>query len=236
MSKTASDIASAGAGFYFAPETLEKGKEAGLDGFRLYFLGRGGVMGDVNAKVVQSAFGYFNPELLTSMWTTGTETMPAREVAAMYWECAADFGRRKLADVEGLGEYCAAAEAILNATECDGLPLFAGIMSMPLAEDLPARAYQLMAVLRELRGSAHLAAIRAAGLTPREAHAFKRPEMLEMFGWTEDFPIGEDVEAKLDQAEKMTDAALECCYSTLDEAAEQAFIAGTKAITEACTA
>ncbi len=236
MSKTASNIDTAGSGFYFAPETLEKGKEAGLDGFRLYFLGRGGVMGDVNANVVQSAFGYFNPELLTSMWTTGAETMPAREAAALYWDCAAEYGRMKLGEVEGLAEFCEAAETILNATECDGLPLFAGIMSMPLAEDLPARAYQLTATLRELRGSAHLAAVRAAGLTPREAHAFKRPEMLEMFGWTEEFPIGDDVEAKLEKAEKMTDAALDCCYSALDEAAEKAFVEGTQAIAEACTA
>ncbi len=63
-------IASLGAAFYFNPETVAKGKELGLDGFRFYFLGRGGVLGDVEARVVRSAFGYFAPELVDKMWNS----------------------------------------------------------------------------------------------------------------------------------------------------------------------
>ncbi|MGI9594675.1 MAG: helix-turn-helix domain-containing protein, partial [Acidimicrobiales bacterium] len=55
----AGPIGAAGAAFYVNPDTLARGKELGLDGFRFYVLGRGGVMGDVPAKVVESAFGYF---------------------------------------------------------------------------------------------------------------------------------------------------------------------------------
>ncbi len=51
-------IGTLGFAFYVVPETLERGKALGLDGFRFYFLGRGGVSGDVEAPVVKSAFGY----------------------------------------------------------------------------------------------------------------------------------------------------------------------------------
>ena len=44
-------IGSLGGAFYFDKETLAKGKELGLDGFRFYFLGRGGVLGDVEPRV-----------------------------------------------------------------------------------------------------------------------------------------------------------------------------------------
>ena len=39
-----------GAAFYFHPDTVARGKEAGLDGFRFYILGRGGVLGDVEDR------------------------------------------------------------------------------------------------------------------------------------------------------------------------------------------
>ncbi len=235
MSATASDTGDIGASFYFAPESLAKGSDAGLDGLRLYLLGRGGVMGDVNAAVAQSSFGYFNPEMITKMWDSGIKTMSAHDVAELYWECAAEHGRGKFGDVAGLAEYCAAAEAVIDAADRDGLPLFAGAASMSLVDDLPGRAYQLAVVLRELRGSAHLAAVRSAGVVPREAHAYKRPEMVEMFGW-KDVTVSDDTEAKMVIAEELTDTALAACYSVLDEAGESAFIAGTKAMAAACAA
>ena len=58
-----------GSAFYFHPDTLTRGKELGLDGFRFYFLGRGGVLGDVEPAVVVSAYGYFSTPLVTKIWT-----------------------------------------------------------------------------------------------------------------------------------------------------------------------
>ncbi len=223
----------AGSAFYFTPETMERGKAAGLDGYRFYFLGRGGVMGDVSGAVMVSAFGYFNPEMVVPMWDTGVETMPASEAAALYWDCVAEHGRSHLADVAGLAEYCAAAEAVVAATPLDGLPLFAGIASQPLADDLPARAYQLTATLRELRGSAHLVALRASGLPTLVAHAIKRPDMVESFGWAEAPEFTDADKATLAAAEAATSQMLVASYSVLDEAAAAALIAGTNAIAAA---
>jgi hypothetical protein len=172
---TSPTIGKAGAAFYFHPDTLARGKELGLDGFRFYMLGRGGVLGDVESDVVASAFGYFHRALVARIWTTAKERYPPREAAREYLACCAHFGRSKLADVEGLNAFCEAAEAIIAAMNPAGLSLYAGIAAEPRAEDGPGRAMQLVAVLRELRGSVHLLAVVASGVAPEVAHAMKRP-------------------------------------------------------------
>jgi len=81
-----------GAAFYFHPDTMARGKELGLDGFRFYALGRGGVLGDVEAGVVHSAFGYFNPSMVARLWDSAmalfaglrAEPVPTDVPAAAY--------------------------------------------------------------------------------------------------------------------------------------------------------
>jgi hypothetical protein len=215
-----------GAPWYFAPETLAKGKEHNLDGFRFYFLGRGGVLGDVEAEVVSSAFGYFNPALVEKLWTTAKERMDPREAARAYLSCCHDFARAKLADVDGLEAYCAAAEQVNDATDPAGLALYAGIDAEPVPDDLPARALHLTAVLREARGSAHLLAIVASGLAPRVAHAIKRPTEAKEFGWEDGPAPTADERARWEQAEQLTVSILEPSFGVLDDAGQQALLHG----------
>ena len=66
-------IGAMGSAFYFVPETVAVGKANGLDGFRFYFLGRGGVLGDVEPAVVASAFGYFAPAVVARMWSSARD-------------------------------------------------------------------------------------------------------------------------------------------------------------------
>ena len=122
-------IGSLGGAFYFDKETLAKGKELGRDGFRFYFLGRGGVLGDVEPRVVESAFGYFAPELVAKMWTSAKEKLAPREAGRLYLECLHAFGRRKFSGISGLDAFCAAAEAVNNATSYASLPLYAAFSS-----------------------------------------------------------------------------------------------------------
>src|SRR4030081_3282777 len=105
-------IASLGSAFYFKPETLAKGKERGLDGFRFYILGRGGVLGDVEAPVITSAFGYFHPAMIERLWTSARQRMAPRAAGRLYLECCRDFGRSRLSAIPDLDTFCAAAEAI----------------------------------------------------------------------------------------------------------------------------
>ena len=105
-------IRDVGSAFYFAPETLAKGKELGLDGLRFYMIGRGGVLGDVEPAVVGSAFGYFAPALIEKTWTSAREKVAPmillsrpeqlRHLARVHVEEAGRAGRW-LALGEGIG-------------------------------------------------------------------------------------------------------------------------------------
>jgi hypothetical protein len=215
-----------GAPWYFAPQTLATGKEHNLDGFRFYVLGRGGVLGDVEAEVVASAFGYFNPALVEKLWSTAKERMAPRDAARLYLSCCHDFARANLAGVDGLDDYCAAAQQVNEAIDPAGLALYAGIDAEPVPDDAPARALHLTAVLREARGSAHLLAIVASGLAPRIAHAIKRPTEGKEFGWDDTPEPSADELARWQQAEEMTDRLLAPAFGVLDDAGQAALLQG----------
>ncbi|MGC8463734.1 MAG: SCO6745 family protein [Acidimicrobiales bacterium] len=221
--------------YYFVPETVARGEELGLDVFQFYFLGRGGTLGDVDAAVVHSAFGYFNPAVVEAMWTSGCEKVSPREAAAAHFACAAELGRARLTGRSGLAEFCAAAEQVVAAAEPAGLTLFAAFRHAPLVEDPEGRALQLVAVLRELRGSAHLAAVRAAGLSDKVAHFLTRPEAMTLFGWPEgDVPEVDDAQrAARVEVEAMTDRILAPAFAVLDDSGSAALLAGIEAIAEA---
>lgn len=219
--------------FYFHPTTLAKGKELGLDGFRFYIAGRGGVLGDAESAVVTSAFGYWNGGLIAKMWNSAKETIGPRDAGRAYFECCAEVGRAVLGGVDGLDAYNEAAETVVKAANPAGLALFAGLAAEPLADDAPGRAMQLAAVLRELRGSAHIVALLASGLAPEVAHAMKRPDMVESFGWQEAPEIGPDDPGKVEAAEELTSRLLIPAYSALGDDGEAAFIAGTEAMVAA---
>ncbi len=221
-----------GAAFYFAPSTVETAKEHGLDGFRFYFLGRGGVLGDVESEVVASAFGYFHPALVEKMWDSAREKMAPRDAGRLWLHCGHELARAKLADVEGLDEFCAAAEAVNDAVEPTGLALYSAIDAEPLPEDAPARAMQLLTVLREARGSAHLLAVRASGLSARMAHQIKRPNDVKTFGW-EDLEVTDDDRARHQRAEELTDELMEPAFATLDGDGQQALLRGLDRISAA---
>ncbi len=223
-------IGSLGAAFYFHPDTVAKGKELGLDGFRFYILGRGGVLGDVEPVVIQSAFGYFEAGLINKIWNSAKERMDPRAAGRAYLEAAQDFGRTTFADIEGLDAYCAAAEAVVAAVNPAGLSLFAGISAEPLPDDLPARAMQLTAVLREYRGSVHLLAVRAKGLGDDQAHAIKRPDDVATFGYAETPAFTDDDRAKHAAADELTDELVLEAYGVLDAAGGEALMAGLNAM------
>ncbi len=229
----AEPMGSAGAAFYFHPDTLARGKELGLDGFRFYMLGRAGVMGDVPPMVVQSAFGYFNAPLVDKIYGSARERLAPAEAGAAYWACAADVGRSALSEIEGLDAYCAAAEKVIAAARPAALPLFAATASAPLVDDAPGRALQLTAVLRELRGSVHLVAITAVDLDNAVAHAIRRPDDVATFGYEEPPAITEVERAKLAEADALTDRLLEQPYGVLDDEEGAAIVQGATAIAAA---
>ena len=223
--------------YYFVPETMQRGVDLGLDGLRFYFIGRGGVLGDVEASVVRAAFGYFEPGLVAKMWDSSTAVIAPRDAGREYLQCAAEHGRRKLSGIDGLEAFVAAADAVNAAADETALTLYAAAKAEPLVEDLPGRAMQLTALLREFRGSAHLMALRVVGLDSPTAHAVNRPGDVAMFGWTADAlpEVTAEHRAKRDEAERLTDDIVRGAYGSLDPSERAALVAGIDAIETALT-
>lgn len=218
--------------YYFAPDTVAKATELGLNGMEFYVLGRGGPLGDCDSSAVAAAFGYFNPAVIARAWDGAVSKVKPRDAGKAHLECSAQLGRAKLGSVANLEAFVKAADAVNNAADADGLALYAAIKSEPLVSDTAGRAMQLVTVLREFRGSAHLVAIRALGLTAKQAHFVKRPNDIKMFGWTtEDTPqIDDDVHAKMLEVEALTDKIVAPAFGVLDDAGRNALLAGAQAI------
>lgn len=201
------------------PEVLGPCRDAGYpNGYAYYIAGRGGVLGDVDADVVSSAFGFFAPSLVRTMWDKGVAVEGARAAASRYGAACAAFGRARLqgfADADRLAELAGRLAAGIDAA---GLALFAGWRAEPLPDDPAGRAYFLVHVLRELRGSVHLVAVIATGLTPLEAVlATGGAAAAERFGWAAPFPEV-DAAAK-EAAERLTDDLMaRLCAAVLSEA------------------
>jgi hypothetical protein len=231
-------IGEAGHAFYFAPATVASGAALGLDPVQFYVLGRGGVLGDVEPAVISAAFGYFNPSLVAGVWNQARAIASPRVAGRAYAQACAEHGRIKLSTVEGLDAFVAAGDKVLAACDLDAFSLFAGAAAEPMADDLPAHAMQLVTVLREYRGSAHLVAVRAVGLTTKIAHFAKRPDDIAMYGWSaDDAPvIDEAVTTKMAAAEALTDQLVTPAYAVLDTTERAAFVAVLRAIQAALAA
>ena len=150
----------------------------------------------------------------------------------------ANLGRAKLSGVSNIDALAAALAKVNNAADPDGLALYAAIATEPLPSDAPGQVMQLIAVLREFRGSAHLVALRAAGIDSKTAHASKRPDMWKQFGYPEDeMPTIDDaVKAKMAAAEALTDAIVAPAYAVLNDAERQTVVTGLQAVKAALTA
>ena len=229
---TFADIGSLGAGFYFIPPTLGRGKELGMpNGMVWYVCGRGSVLGDCNAELVVSAFGYFEPNMIRKMWAAGTAVMPASKIVDEYAECARAWGRATFGGVKSAGKFADLAEKIIAAGNSAGSALFAGWKAVPLgaADDPAGRAGMAFNVLREHRGSLHLQAVIAAGLTPAEAHFTKGGDARwKIFGWPEDATPAPK-KAVWNKAERTTDLLTAQAYEVLTAKEADAF---TKAVAQ----
>ncbi|MEY3358053.1 MAG: hypothetical protein RIR87_1112, partial [Actinomycetota bacterium] len=86
-----------GSKYMLDPATAEIGKAAGYsDGFAFYMAGRGGVLGDVDADVVYSAFMFFDQALVRKMWERGIAVEGARKAGTRYAGAADAWGKAHL--------------------------------------------------------------------------------------------------------------------------------------------
>ena len=231
-------IGDLGAAFYFIPETLGVGKAMGLGGMEFYVQGRAGQMGNTEPEAVAAAFGYFKPALLKSVLDAANAKSDPRVTGTAFMNACATLSRAKLSGLSNLDAFVATLDKVNNAADGDGLALYAAINTEKLADDAAGRALQLIAILREYRGSAHLVALRAAGLDSKTAHYMKRPDMWKQFGYTEEeAPVITDAITKArEEAERLTDLIVEPAYAVLSDAERTILVDGLKEVKAALAA
>ena len=195
-------------------------------------------MGNTEPEAVAAAFGYFKPALLKSVLDAANAKSEPRVTGAAFMNACATLSRAKLSGIANLEAFVAVLEKVNNAADGDGLALYAAINTEKLADDAAGRALQLIAILREYRGSAHLVALRAAGLDSKTAHYMKRPDMWKQFGYTEEeAPVVTDaITAAREEAERITDRIVEPAYAVLTDAERTTLVDGLHAVKAALAA
>lgn len=213
-----------GGAFMTDRETHARGAELGLDGWAFYYAGRGGVLGDVDASVVQAAFVFLPPAMVRRGWDKARGLLAYAEAAGRYAAACQHWGRTHLTGFDGvkrLGELCV---AVARAADPAGMTLFGGWRAVPLPDDAPARTAQLLQVLREHRGGTHGIAVLAAGLTPLQAIVAGPlgPSQASFQGWPEPYPDPAPFRKRHAEAERVTDRLLAAAYAalTVEERAE----------------
>jgi hypothetical protein len=157
---------------YFAPESLEAAKAAGLRGFWMgYFAFRACPLGPVDAGVVEAAFANFAPAMVRRAVPDAWKYADPSNLMLVRARAAASALRRISPGIE---QAATAAnddlEAVISDATSIGRPLFAANRDICRLDDPVARLWQNCTTLREHRGDGHVAALASAGIDGCEAH------------------------------------------------------------------
>jgi hypothetical protein len=210
-------VSGLGGGFMISREAKAFADAHQLQHWSAYMLGRGGVLGSVDADVVCAAMGFWPSDVVTQAWSSGRAELAPAVALGEYAEACRDWGRRRYAGFAGAGRLAELLGWVVDGCDVAGLPLFAGWRAVELPGDDPARLAQLLHVHREYRGGLHLVAVLATGLTPLQAVLGGPGGVANatFFGWPEPF---EDVSAHAPAraaAEELTDRLVAPAYDVL---------------------
>jgi len=233
--KVAGPIGKLGGAWMFDADVTARGKELGLDAWAWYHCGRGGVLGSPDASVVVAAFGFFPPALQTKAWNKGVAVMDPAVTAAHYADACAAWGERQFASAPEAGRLADLLTEAVDSVEILGLPLFAGwrvkLHAFDDASD-PARLALALQVAREHRGSCHLAAVAAAGISPLQAVMSGRygESNAEFFGWPKPWPDAEVARDAMLAVEDVTDAMVLPAFEDLTREEREELVSGLRAL------
>jgi hypothetical protein len=177
--------------------------------YAYYFAGRAGVLGDVDADIVDAGLRFFEPSFVRKMWNAGIAVEGPRAAAARYGAACAQWGRSRLVGFEGAARQADLIRHVIDSVDPIGLPLFAGWRAEPRPDDDSGLAYFVTHVLRELRCAAHVNAVVTTGIPPREAMLVADGEgTAQQFGWTGPFPDVSHLVALRAETETITDRTM----------------------------
>lgn len=178
---------------YFAPESRESAKDAGLKGFWMGYFGfRACPLGPVGAGVVEAAFANFAPSMVhkyvPDLWSHAD---PA-QLATVRAVAAAKALRQRSSTIEHVAlSVNDDFEAVIASGSSLGLPLFTANRTLKACEDPVERLWQNCTTLREHRGDGHVATLATEQITGPQAHLLLAAEyhwdpnvFFDNRGWT----------------------------------------------------
>ena len=209
--------------------TYVRGGELGFQGMDFYTAGRGGVLGDVDADVVQAAFVFFSPTTVRTSWDASRTVAPRDVAATEFAACAHRWAVAHLPETFDAARLAELAGRIAAAADPALAPVFAGWRALAEPEviegDARALAVHRMNSIRELRNARHAVAVVAAGIDPADAVVHRSPQMAPLFGWVDITLDADDVASRWADAETATDVLLAPALAALDENERAEFVA-----------
>jgi hypothetical protein len=208
-----------GSAFAEDPKSLRRARQLGLTGWSFYVAGRGGALGDVRPDTVAAALGFIAIDAVRDGWDTARRVTTPSQVAEQHLAECCRWGKDRLEGYPGLMRLIDLTERIVVGADAAGLALFGAWRSMPIPDDDPAaRAAVLGKLLFEHRTSAHLVAIRAAGMSPLEAliASADGEAAAVAYGWQPPYPPLGPLLRKRIRADVMTDRIVGEAYGVLD--------------------
>lgn len=217
----AADLVALESAYYFAPTTAAAGEALGLTPVEFYGIGRGGVLGPVDAADVEAVFYFFPRRVIDPVWSK-TGNLDVAAVAEAHARCADIYAESAFSGVDagllqGVGD---AGDAVADFVEEGRCLLYDGYRRLNRPTGLAARAFRAVVDLRELRGGLHRAAIAASGLAGNEATYLHDEHLFRLHGYGEGDvpePVTDDMRRRRTQAEVETSAAMEAYLDRLPE-------------------
>ena len=141
--------------------------EHGLDFMSSYVGGRATSLGQPNGAVVASAFAWFEPGLVATLYDAAGAALPHAQLVSVRDEATVASLRAALGD-DDPSEVADLLAAAAEGAEGAGRPLFSGLLQRGRPSDPVHRLWWACDLVREHRGDSHVAAANLAGLGPVE--------------------------------------------------------------------
>ena len=206
-------------GIWMGGPVMAVGSSLGLDGYPwpFYMVGRGGVLGDVDADTIAEAMVFPSPDLVRSAWAEGRELLSVDEGVRRFIGCAYTWAPDAIGAAPNLERSVELLERLVQSVDCATAPLAAGWRDVPAPGGVPERAAWAINVLREHRGGLHAGCVAAAGLSPVEAIMATEGEfMAQMYGWPAPYPDVEASKVRKAPVEAATNELVAQSYRALD--------------------
>ncbi len=128
-------------------------------------------MGPVGSELVVATFYNFNPEVIYQSIPSAWQVASPEDVQAARFRAGGQVLHSACGDVDDavIARATEIAQAMIDAVGDEGKPLAASNRAVALPDDPMIRLWQLITVVREWRGDAHLAALGAAAVDGIEA-------------------------------------------------------------------